>query len=336
MRKVLSLAQPIMESYLHHAYQTSIIGNEEKSMPWVLSNYIQLYFDGNDALPVQFYMPDETGYTWNVACPFLDVQLIKKETITGLHLDIIECIIYALNNESYVITYINENHVPQKPSYQNRDFSHMFFIYGYDQEKKVFHHLGYNMENNNRKFGTIEVAFQDFVDAYYNNPEYLFHSHDKLFMAKPNCNFQYDFNVERVLDQLQQLLHSNRQQQFNDDPNHVFGLDVYGNFRRIIQQSLENGNELKIPPFLLLAEHKKIMQLRLEYMNRLKQFESFQKEQNRYRQLEQRLIFLRNAALLYNRTKRSEAMESMMDEIMDIRAEEADILDTIIHRMNLG
>lgn len=336
MRKSLPLAKPIIESYLHHAYQTSIIGLEEKTMPWLLSNYIQLYFDGNDALPLQFYMPDETGYTWNFACPSLDIQILKKETIAGLHTDIIEFIIYALNHGSYIMTYINEKHVPLKSSYKKNDFSHMFFIYGYDLEKRVFNHLGYNIENNNRKFGTSEITFDNFMQAYHNNPNYIFHSHENIYLAKLNNNFQYNFNISQVLEQLTNLLHSSRQNKFNDDPNHIFGLNVYANLKRILRQNLECRNDIKLAPLLLLAEHKKLMVQRLEYMSNLKIMNSFHKEQHKYKQLEERLIFLRNSALLYNRTKRVDAMDNILDELINIHTEEAEVLDAILIKMTTG
>ncbi|GIP56757.1 hypothetical protein [Paenibacillus woosongensis] len=330
MKKVLPIAEPKIVSYLHHAYQTSIIGNDEKAVPWILSHYIQLYYDGNKALPVQFYMPDETGYTWNITCPWLDVQVIKKETLAAFHTDIINFIIHAVKNDSYVFTYVNEKYIPYKTSYQKKNYSHMFMIYGYDLNKQVFHHLGYN----NRVFGSVDVKFSDFKDAYYNNPEYIFHSHDKLCMIQLSKTFCYDFNVNRVYGELQALLHSKRQQQFNDDPNHVFGLDVYKSLEGIVEENLQNGVELKIQPFLLLAEHKKLMQERLKYMNGLKLFDSLDGECNRYRKLEQRLIAMRNLALLYNRTKRVEAMRNLLCELDSIRNEEADILELIIQRMN--
>ncbi|WP_434748917.1 hypothetical protein [Paenibacillus amylolyticus] len=336
MHKVLPLAKPIIESYLHHAYQTSIIGLEEGTTPWLLSNYIQLYFDGNDSLPLQFYMPDETGYTWNFGCPFLDTQVIKKETITELHKDIKEFIIYALKHGNYVMTYINEKHVPQKSSYKKNDFSHMFFIDGYNLENQTFHHLGYNVENNSRRFGTSEITFENFIKAYHNNPNYLFHTHENVYLTRLNYNFQYDFNISQVLDQLTNLLHSSRQKKFNDDPNHVFGLNVYANLRRILKQNLESRIDMKLTPFLLLAEHKKLMVQRLEYMSTLKIMDNFLKEQHTYKQLEQRLIFLRNSALLYNRTKRVDVMDNMLDELIHIQTEEAEVLDAILHKMHMG
>jgi hypothetical protein len=332
LSSVLPLATPVIESYLHHAYQTSIICNDQKTMPWIMSNYIQLYFDGNEDFPVQFFMPDQTGYTWHFICPWLDYQVIKNDTIMKLKVDITDIMIHGIDNGYYLVAYLNEYFIPGKPSYQSKDHTHHFLIYGYNSEKQVFYHLGYN----NKLFGTSEVKFSDFEKAFYSNPNYFYHTHDKMYMLRINNNFSYDFNNSRVLAQLKDLLYSNRQSHFNNDPVHIFGLNVYTNLKRIIDKRIQNGIDLKIPPFLLLAEHKKIMRLRLEYLNRQNLFNSLESSINRYTKLEQNFIAIRNMALLYNKTKRAYAMEKVMDDIAELKNEEAEVLFEIISIIENG
>lgn len=325
---ILPIATPVIESYLHHAYQTAIIGCHEKTTPWILSNYIQLYYDGNILFPIQFYMPDSTGYTWNFLCPWMNYQVIHKKTLIALKADILDLIIHAINDGYYVIAYVNEKYIPNKPSYQSKDFSHMFMIYGYDLDKKTFWHLGYN----NRIFGSAEVVFNEFIKAFHDNPQYQFYTHDRLYLLKVNENFKYDFNIEFIRYQLIELVSGKHRIGFQRDPNHIFGYDVYDNLITIIKDTIQEGFQINIIPFLLLSEHKKLMNMRLEYLGQMKDLDVSFFMQG-FSQVAERFITLRNKAMKYNFSGNYKSIQNLEDEILSLKEEELKLVNLIINRL---
>lgn len=324
---ILPLAKPLLRSYLHHAYQTSILLNKpDRSMPWLLSNYIQLYSDGNEFSPVQFYMPDETNYTWNVACPLLESQILNRSMIARLNLNISELAIQAINEGYYIVTYVNDKYVPGKPSYQARDHSHMFFIYGYDLDERVFYHLGYH----DNLFGTTKVDFSVFETAYYNNEGYIYNTHSRFMLYRMNEHFHYSFNVKEVIRQLKDLLYGNRQTKFDDDPVHLFGFGVYDYLVRIMERKIQNGEIVNIIPLYLLSEHKSLMGMRLEMLGKAGCLENAGHYRRLYANIERRFYTLRTKALRYNLTRNKETMDDIGQEMKRVKDEEMEILHEIV------
>ncbi|MGG4551686.1 hypothetical protein [Paenibacillus humicus] len=311
MNVILPLAPPLIESYLHHLYQTAIICNNNKTAPWLLSNYIQIYYDGNELAPVQFYLPDETGYTWSPLCPWLETQILNKNTIANLNIDIIDFIKQSISDGYYFVTYINEKYIPGKISYEKKeDFSHMFLINGYNKEKQTLNHLGYN----NKVLSQTEISFSNFRQAYYSNRNYPYYTHDKIYLMKINNNFNYEFNLTHVFNQLKDLIHSRRQDKFNNDPNHLFGYNVYSNLLNIMDKEVQEYQEINIIPFLLLSEHKKLMKMRIDYMIKQGFIDNGKRFQNDFEDIEKKFIILRNKALKYNFSKD-------INEVIDIKKE---------------
>lgn len=332
MQLKLPLATPLLHSYLHHAYQTAVLGTEkDKTLPWVLSNFIQLYYDGNDVLPVQIYMPDNTGYTWNILCPWFDYQMVKKDMLNAMGTNIVEFVIQALNNGYYVMTYVNERYIPAKWSYGHTNFSHMFLIHGYDLEKRAFVHTGYS-----RAYSTFEVTLSDFENSFHMNPEPTYHTHDRVYLFRMSDNFKYEFNITHIQEQMHGLLYSKPQTIFNENPVELFGFNVYDNLVRITEEKINNGEDIIITPFLLLSEHKKLMHMRLAYLEQLKLLDSLSQYPRMFAGFEQRFLVLRNIAFKFNTSKHGKSVEIIGKELKRLKEEETELMVEILDSLQKG
>lgn len=133
-----------------------------------------------------------------------------------------------------------------------------------------------------------------------------------------------------VLVQLNELLTSKRQWKFDDDPNHIFGYEVYSNFARIVSSDIQEGKNVNIIPFLLLAEHKKLMRMRIEYLEKFGLLEDSREYANFFSDMEKKFITLRNKWLKYNFSKNKSAADGLAEQIEEAKEMEIQVLSKIV------
>ena len=95
-----------------------------------------------------------------IACPFLDVFYVSHAYIKNNYTDILEYIMYSIDNGYYLYFRINQEKLTVR---MNVEF-HKIFIYGYDKREKsiyVSDHYDYG------RYTTVKIGFDEFLDWSY-------------------------------------------------------------------------------------------------------------------------------------------------------------------------
>lgn len=180
MIKKITIHEPKILGYLHHAYPLSVMPDHKDFESWFYSNYIQIFcyreFDG-DACPINFYRYHDWSYY-----PLLDHQKIARQIVTR-GMTMIEFIINSINMNYCVYTYVNEYHIPNRTPFQVYDSDHDILIIGYETEKEILHAVSFI----NGRLSEFEISFAVFnlaFDSVKMSFEYV--SNIRLFKCNHN------------------------------------------------------------------------------------------------------------------------------------------------------
>jgi len=285
MIKMLPLAEPFTWCWSNDAHELSIMLTDPRSLPWVYSNYTQLFCQNILSYPhldlhlrfFEYHQNYEDWFYYTLAPQrLLKMERVFKGTLLKNNVDVISFIVHAIDENRYAYTSVNDFFVEGRPSFQKEKDDHDFFIYGYDLEKKLFHVAGYYGESE--AYTTETIAFDIFLKAYLDtddldgkgvNPCY-----SSLYILEPNFGRPFSLNVRLIVEHLQDFLSSSdtalRYSAFNYAKDmgeaYVFGIATY----RVVAHYLSLIKDGKLPfdirPLHLLWEHKKIMKQRLLYL----------------------------------------------------------------------
>lgn len=273
-RKVLDLVDPFIKGYSDYAYPLSVILNDPKSIEWIYCNFIQLYFSTDDfENPIRFYYSDFTNRhdrLWDVKNPFLDYQIIHKDTLEVCNVNIVEFLISMINLDNYVYLYLNESFMSTREKYCKERYMHVNLFYGYDLDKKVFFEVGYNKSAH---YAYDEISFEEVQKAYDKEYRHFYNDKNMIYIFKLNKNsIQYNFDVNSVINQLKEYLNSSdpsrRYSEYLNDTYYLsYGMEVYEKYKCYLKEYYKNHSLFRnVKPIYMLWEHKRIMNLRLKYL----------------------------------------------------------------------
>ena len=172
MKKILPFDDdPIIKSYPHYSFMCSMLQTKEQGMDWIYQIYTQISAysavwnnNQNTDFRLGFYpfagMGD--GDLWNI-CPFIDKMTIPRQFLLQQK-DHIAFIKYWLNKGWYLSMYLDEFF--REDIQQVGVYYHPIFIYGYDDEEKIFYCADCF---ENWKYGTKKVTYNDFNIASKQN-----------------------------------------------------------------------------------------------------------------------------------------------------------------------
>ena len=92
-------------------------------------------------------------------------------------------IIKSLSQKEYVYMGINEQYIPKRGAYKNFFFYHEILVYGYCEQKDMFHTIGYNEDSS---YETQLIQSEDLINAYKTNRVKLFSFY--TIRLNNNCN----------------------------------------------------------------------------------------------------------------------------------------------------
>ncbi len=269
--KVLKITDPPIKGYPDYAYPLSVLLNHDYAWEWFYCNFIQLHFDENDMYnPVRFYYADGTGNVWNTRNPLLDYEVIHMDTLALLGNDIISFLTGSINSDNYIMINLNEFYIRDRRAYSKTHYGHINFIYGYDEREEYFYAAGYD---KNMQYSYSKISFAEIEQAYKNYRRDYYEDNNKIYLLKMNkTRKRYEFDITAVIRQLKEFVNGEDSQsryylEFNGGRNFYFGTDIY----RPLMLHLEAIHEYKwdwnlVKPIYMLYEHKKLMALRLCYM----------------------------------------------------------------------
>lgn len=210
-----------------------------------LFKYVLSGFNG-DEIFLDFYVqtPEHHFNPW-----FKGSQRLHRDLILGSICNLISFIKKQIDFEYYVWTHVDENYIPNTPSYHTRRFAHAVLIYGYDDSTRT--------------------AFEqcDIYDVYLNythllkiNPDY---HNDKIYEFSlsyfTECmgNYFTSFNeIENFKSFYAPKLYSDR----------TFGLNIYNKLTTFFELMSSKQRNIERRLLYTLREHKKFMNLKIKYI----------------------------------------------------------------------
>lgn len=265
-QKKLHVTYPWINSYPGYANVIAIIGDDENVKPWILGNFIQLYCPEDHRDP--FFYVDYLMPSFNYTCPWLSTQRISRAFIKEYwNNHLVPFLRSAIDLQCYPHFIVNHAYLSCSTNYLREDFIHDIFLYGYDDDAGIFYvgdNFGSKYKFDRCTYSEIQNAYtevlseQDWIDGVF-----LYH--------KKNPSHRLDsklvgFHPGKVRHLLMDYVQATEEKYHNRSGRQVYGVETYS---KISQYLFENQDfNWDSRPLYAMWEHKKIMNLRLEYMIR--------------------------------------------------------------------
>lgn len=253
--------------------------NGNKYLEWFLSNFIQLNANKDITIAERHnvFLKFDGAVTNNAA--YLNKQLISWTTFMNLGINIHDYIRGHIDQGYYIQFQVDEYYIPTSWRYGKQHNIHDIFVYGYDNEKKLYNTLGYSrqiiFEESTCSYEQFEAGFKN---NYLDKKENFWA--DRIYFYQYNDSDSYKFNVKLVKNSLIEYLSGVNSFEtlnrfYEQDLGVVYGIDVFDKILEhiLIVKANENsqikGREAILDNriFRFLKEHKKIMMMRIKYIH---------------------------------------------------------------------
>ncbi|MGG3523971.1 hypothetical protein COM13_29300 [Bacillus pseudomycoides] len=343
--KQLPVHEPLIKGFLFFAYPLSIIGADEKTHPWILSNFIQTCFDKDFAkspVPFTFYSYDFTMSPW------LKYEKMQRKTVDHLSKDIMNFIKSCIDNNKYVHLYLDEYHVPNRVNFNKLNFTHENLIYGYDDMKRTFTILGFN---ENMIFKSTIISYDQFLKAYLGvtslieskilNQELHPNSIDifnTINTFEFNNDGNYSFNKKLVLESLKDYKEGNntseRFEMIREPWDRAYGMDCYKHFINYFEMLLNNEAFYDIRFLHNLWEHKLLMSKRVDFMQKNNYINLEPDTIKKFETIEKKVLSLRNTMIKYFMTNNRSEIELILSTLPKIAELDGHLTNILIESLS--
>ena len=297
-------------TYQPEAFVSGIVfGENQKHLPYFLSNYIRPVYYKNGATALNYYI--DNPFLLNHGLIKRDYTIVPKTCLQAVNWSNVAR--NALDNNKYVFGSFNDEFIPQKSSYNKQYFWHDYILYGYDD--CGFISAAYLADGHYHEF---KIAFDDFNCAVKTLREHQF-----MHFLEYDNSISLDFMLDLVINAFRDYITS---KELNNDGT-TYGLNAFRLFANEVKNTKE---EIDLRSICFLREHKLLMKMRLEYMMN-----------NNYIQPDSAVIYkyndvyiqLHKAVLLsikYNITKNTNLLSHIYDIITRSLVQDQKILADIL------
>jgi hypothetical protein len=256
MKKLPINIKPFLKTYQYTALPVAAITSDDNDFNiFLANNFVQTQFNISKN-KLDFW--HKRFIYWDC----VDVQnSFRNDYITSSHSSIIDIIQFAINNNLYVYTQVNEFYIRNRDAYQKYNFVHDILVYGYTKDSLLV--FGYN---NSGYLTTEQVPVCDFVDAFKSITEPTM---THLFKYADYNHFY--LNLKQIKENLKEYIHSTNSD-FKYSYNDTTGRYTYGikaikqSFTIEINRFCQLGN-VDIRNIDCIIEHKRTMVKRLDLIN---------------------------------------------------------------------
>ncbi len=333
MKKELPIGMPRITCALHHAYPLSILAISDDYLPWFYSHYIQMEYETDHKYRFNFYRYPH--YLVSVS-PWLQIQMMHHNVVRRAYKNAVDFVKDAINENLYIQMDVDEFYIPHKELYNRHHYTRELLIYGYDSLNQTLKTLGFNAEGN---YTSNNVSFRQFEEAHINSISN--NEQDcRVFMFRYIDNAQYEFDLNAVLEQLQDYLYavntSKRFRSLAPVKNYAYGLATYRVIQNYLLFKADNASDINRITFHTLWEHKKCMTERLNFLEQHGFLSSSFGLQMAYESVEKKTQQLRAMSFKYVLTKDTAIVERMVELINIIASEEKQILVRVCAALKSG
>jgi len=336
LNKELPFKYPVITSYPKHAQLLAGLLNYPEVDAWFYSNYIQLFAGKGFENEGDFFGGWFDFYTTHHL--FFEVPIITKQRILRSILEhssrnILDFVYEMINQEFYVWLYVDKYFIPNSTAFGKHFHPHSILIYGYKKEERLFKIAGFFNHNGFReltvKEDDLKKAFfsRDLID-HFEKENYL----EYVFLYKFNEKGKYSLDINCIRGLLSDYYHSqNTSEKFGmvrNPAEGTYGLNIYKRLQEFVKIGIED-RPLDVRPFHVLYDHKKCMNLRINYLHNLGYISKIDELSNLYLRVEQQALILRNHVLKYNCSTNNSILlnkiNTMIDRISDLECNALEI-----------
>lgn len=270
MRKILYLNKELALNS-HTAYGAICSMSDERIMPWIYNNMIQLRYNNNWAmLTFDEYNKIFTNCPLieDYSCPF---ELLKKKRTDT----IIDVIIYLIQKGYYIYVFLDRFYTQEGA---NEHFAHSSLIVGFDTDKKTI-----IMQDNldNGKYTTVELSMEAVLKGFKsaqvascgnvieNNEEnrnrYTFLSVLSMLKYSPE-RYGCELSIEQICLNLEHYINSVETVDMTQEQSYIFGVKIYD----FLCENIANNDKVDVRDFYVLLEHKRVMYQRIQFLKQEK------------------------------------------------------------------
>ena len=312
---------PYMQAYNPEAFVSSIIFSEnEKYLPYLLSNYVQIIFYNQPPYTWLNYY----GENWMLSKD----GLIKQNTVNipdfimnKGEFDMAHIACKCLNEGYYVYGPYNEYHIPGKPAYLIEYYPNDYVLYGYDDETKEFLSAGFVNE--------IYTPFRIPFEAYKNALKIEGQQQDYIYYLSFNHRLNLTFDIIGLKKRLYDYLNSIDP----ENSNNSIGLEAIRHLSLYIKEKIELREEFELRPLYAVREHKQLMMKRLEYMTENGYISADKALLNNYKDVVEKADEAYRLGQKYSNEKESIQTNGICEKLNFIIEAETELLSKVYQKM---
>ena len=270
MRMFLTMTDPPITTYPSIANILSLLWDRKDNiMPWFVDHFIQLVVRPNheDTFGDFYDHADiDTYYRTIFGLPGLGWMRVNSETV---HYDVFSDYVEKQVNNGYALeACLDRYYFPFAENYQQYHKKHSSFIYGYDNDKDEIYIADFFSDNiySGALYERKVITYKQLNDSMNN---------DGIINLMKAWDDHYDVNFKLMRKGFDDYLNSTdsmfRFEFSNKDYNHgaIFGLAYYD----YLADSFAEKSFLDTRMFHILYDHKKMMSLRLECLEKMHVFD---------------------------------------------------------------
>lgn len=261
MREELPLVMPPINGLQYIANPLAIILNDEAGWAWFFSDYVQLIWYKEEKL-LSFYNKYVNEIPTCIPC--LEFQCLEKQFVIE-NMDVIQFLIDAINEGWYIFSSYDEQYIPNTYGHlKKKCWYHDFMMQGYDLDKREFFFTIYTKRG---KYERNVVEFDKFLEGFLNSRSNDF-QFNRMNLFRRNKEYKFYFDKQELIKQIEYYIESTCEDVKYTVPywhkEKVYGLDIYDYIISIFEEVDSSIRDKRM--LYMLWEHKKCMQMRINYM----------------------------------------------------------------------
>jgi hypothetical protein len=333
--KILPLGMPVVDAYNNVANITSILTNYKKTIHWIQSQFIQLYFNINSN-SLTFYIP----YI-KLFCPWITNQTISRGIIEkGWNGNIINFVINAIDSNCYVTIVVEQYYIYRSKPNSDNEYSapHELFVFGYDKQKQIFE-VADNIPDG--KYTKFTCSFDQLELSYFNyKEEYSKYNDTNAMITLSSFNHEREalpFNISQSILYLEDYLLS-RDSTLRDQTiyphllfNRAYGINIYEHLKHLIETLTFQENDIR--PFHVLYNHKNSMHSRVVYLGENGFIEKNKEMEAEFMEIVKKTLVIRNIILKGKNSNYIYSIDKLLIMVEEIVNKEKQCISEVLSRL---